>query len=112
MARKYTHVEAYTQQIEQMRKEGKTYRQIANVLGFKDKEVVKNYYKRKSQRQRKLDAGIAVYKRGSPTKDSEITSTDKAESLRYQLARKDARIKHLEMENELMRDFLKETGRK
>lgn len=63
MARKYTHVEASIQQIEQMRNAGKTYRQIANVLGFKDKEVVRNYYKRKSQRQRKLDEEIAVHKK-------------------------------------------------
>ena len=32
--------------------------------------------------------------------------------LRYKLARKDARIKQLEMENELMRDFLSLTERK
>ena len=32
--------------------------------------------------------------------------------LRYIIERKDARIKSLEMENELMRDFLSRTGRK
>ena len=31
---------------------------------------------------------------------------------RYIIERKDARIKSLEMENELMRDFLSRTGRK
>lgn len=112
MTRNYTHVEEYAQQIEQLRNEGKTYRQIAGILGFKDKEVVGGYYKRKYGKQCKLDAGIAVHKRGRPSKDSAVKPEDKAAYLKYQLDRKDARIKQLEMENELMRDFLKETGRK
>lgn len=112
MTRKYTHLEVYATQVEQMRYEGKTYRQIAEVLGFKDKDVVKQYYKRKNAKQRKLDVGIGVHKKGRPSKDSTVKSDDKAAYLKYQIDRKDARIRQLEMENELMRDFLKETGRK
>ncbi len=41
-----------------------------------------------------------------------VTKEDKLADLRYKLARKDARIKQLEMENELMRDFLSFTERK
>lgn len=41
-----------------------------------------------------------------------ITEEDKLADLRYKLTRKDARIKQLEMENELMRDFLSLTERK
>ena len=47
-----------------------------------------------------------------PAKDSVVTEEDKLAELRYKLARKDARIKQLEMENELMRDFLSLTERK
>ena len=45
-------------------------------------------------------------------KDYQISEEDKAAQLRYIIARKDAKIKSLEMENELMRDFLSLTERK
>ena len=41
-----------------------------------------------------------------------VSEEDKIAELRYILARKDAKIKSLEMENELMRDFLSLTERK
>ena len=56
--------------------------------------------------------GIAIKKKGRPAKDSIVTEEDKLYDLRYKLARKDAKIKQLEMENELMRDFLSFTERK
>jgi hypothetical protein len=55
---------------------------------------------------------MALRKKGRPCKDSSISEKDKLAELRYQLARKEARIKQLEMENELMRDFLSLTERK
>ena len=61
---------------------------------------------------RKKAAGIAIKKKGRPAKDSVVTEEDKLADLRYKLARKEARIKQLEMENELMRDFLSRTERK
>ena len=39
-------------------------------------------------------------------KDYVVSEQDKVSELKYILARKDAKIKSLEMENELMRDFL------
>ncbi len=44
--------------------------------------------------------------------DCVVTEEDKLAELRYKLTRKDARIKQLEMENELLRDFHSRTGRK
>ena len=41
-----------------------------------------------------------------------LKEEDKIAELRYILARKEAKIKALEMQNELMRDFLSLTGRK
>lgn len=41
-----------------------------------------------------------------PLKDDKYTKTNKVNELKYIIARKDAKIKALEMENELMRDFL------
>ena len=50
--------------------------------------------------------------KGRPAKDSVVSEEDKLAALRYKLARKEARITQLEMENELMRDFLSLTERK
>ena len=49
---------------------------------------------------------------GIKTKDDKFAETDKISELKYIIARKDAKIKALEMENELMRDFLSLTERK
>ena len=75
-------------------------------------EQVHNFISRHNERQRKIAAGIAIRKKGRPSKDTVVTEEDKLADLRYKLARKDARIKQLEMENELMRDFLSLTERK
>lgn len=53
-----------------------------------------------------------IKKKGSPSKDYQISEKDDAARLRYIIDRKDAKIKSPEMENELMRDFLSLTGRK
>ena len=65
-----------------------------------------------NERQRKLAAGIALKRKGRPPKDYVVSEQDKVSELKYILARKDAKIKSLEMENELMRDFLSLTERK
>ncbi len=73
---------------------------------------MRNFKTRYNEKQRKIAAGIAIRKKGRPSKDTVVTEEDKLADLRYKLARKEARIKQLEMENELMRDFLSLTGRK
>ena len=73
---------------------------------------MRNFKTRYNEKQRKIAAGIAIRKKGRPSKDTVVTAEDKLADLRYKLARKEARIKQLEMENELMRDFLSLTGRK
>ena len=50
--------------------------------------------------------------KGRQPKDCEITEDMKINELKYIIARKDSKIKRLEMENELMRDFLSLTERK
>ncbi len=62
--------------------------------------------------QRKIAADISLKRRGRPPKDYAVSEQDKVAELKYILARKDAKIKSLEMENELMRDFLSLTERK
>ena len=111
MPREYRHIEGYEKEIIRLWEEGKTLRQIGEMLGFSYKQM-RDFKTRYNQKQRKIAAGIAIKKKGRPAKDSMVTEEDKLADLRYKLARKDARIKQLEMENELMRDFLSHTERK
>ena len=111
MAREYGHIEGYEKEIIQLCEEGKTLRQISEILGFSYKQM-RDFKTRYNKKRRKIAAGIAIKKKGRPAKDSVVTEEDKLAVLRYKLARKDARIKQLEMENELMRDFLSLTERK
>ena len=73
---------------------------------------MREFKTRYNRKQKKLAAGIALKKKGRPPKDYVISEKDKIAELKYILARKDAKIKSLEMENELMRDFLSLTERK
>ena len=111
MPREYRHIEGYEKEVIRLLKEGKTLRQIGEMLGFSYKQM-RDFKTRYNQKQRKIAAGIAIKKKGRPAKDTVVKEEDKLADLRYKLARKDARIKQLEMENELMRDFLSLTERK
>ena len=71
-----------------------------------------NFITRHNTNQKKLKAGIVLKKKGRPPKYYVVREEDKIPELKYILARKDAKIKSLEMENELMRDFLSLTERK
>ena len=105
MPREYRHIKEYEKEILELREQGLTKREIGERFGF-SKEQIKGLLKRNRRREEKISYGITPKKRGKPAKDSVVTEEDKLADLRYKLARKDARIKQLEMENELMRDFL------
>ena len=111
MPREYRHIEGYEKEIIRLWEEGKTLRQIGEMLGFSYKQM-RDFKTRYNQKQRKIAAGIEIKKKGRPAKDSVVSKEDKLADLRYKVARKDARIKQLEMENELLRDFLSLTERK
>ena len=111
MPRGYRHIQDYEKEILELRTQGKTRREICEKIGFSIKQM-ENFITNYNRRQEKIAAGIAIRKKGRPAKDSIVTEEDKLSDLRYKLARKDARIKQLEMENELMRDFLSLTERK
>jgi lambda repressor-like predicted transcriptional regulator len=111
MARNYRHIQQYEDEIMELREQGLSLRQIGDRLGFSVKQL-KNFLNRYNKKQRKIAAGIALKKKGRPPKDDKYTKTDKVNELKYIIARKDAKIKALEMENELMRDFLSLTERK
>ncbi len=111
MPRSYRHISDYTEEIIRLKEEGHTGREICERFGFTKKQYT-NFITRYNRKQEKIEAGIAIKKKGRPPKDYQVSEEDKVAQLRYIIDRKDARIKSLEMENELMRDFLSLTERK
>ena len=83
-------------------------------LGIKQ---IKEFFHRYNRNQRKLSAGISNRPKGRPRKNGaelppSIQQVSKLTQLQYELSSKERYIKRLEMENELMRDFLSLTERK
>ena len=101
--RKYTHVQVLLQEIKAMLAEGKTQREVAEYSGFHDKQVVKGLLARERRKERKLAAGILPRPKGRPRKDA---------APRNIVAEQAYEIERLQMENKLLRDFLRSTGRK
>ncbi len=111
MPRSYRHIKDYEKEILELKERGLTKNEIGKQLGFTF-EQIHNFFCRYNRNKRKMNAGIVLKKKGRPPKDYVVSEQDKVAELKYILARKDARIRSLEMENELMRDFLSLTGRK
>ena len=111
MPRSYRYIKEYEKEILQLKEQGLTKKEIGQKLGLSF-EQIHNFISRHNETQRRMSAGIALKKRGRPPKDYVVREEDKVAELKYILARKEAKIKSLEMENELMRDFLSLTERK
>ncbi len=100
--RNYTHVQELLPEIKGMLAEGKTQREVAEYYGFHDKQVVKRLLERERRKERRLEAGILPRPKGRPRKDAP----------RDIMAEQAYEIQRLRMENRLLRDFLRFTGRK
>ena len=100
--RNYTHVKILEPEIVEMRESGKTKREIAEHFGMTT-EQVKELLKRYRRRERKIAAGITPRPKGRPRKDA--LPRDVVTEQAYEINR-------LKMENKLLRDFLRLTGRK
>lgn len=111
MARKYRHISEYEKEILELKEKGLTKREIGEKFRL-SYEQIHNFISRHNAKQRKLAAGIVPKRKGRPPKEQAVEEKDKEVDLKYILARKDAKIKSLEMENELLRDFLSLTERK
>jgi len=96
--RTYTHVQEHKEVIYQLKTEGKTNQEIADILGFANKWVVKEFIKRENQKKNRENN--IPNPRGRPRKNP-VTSTK-------ELMKENERLK---MENKLLRDFLKEIER-
>ena len=102
MPRKYSRIQEHEKEILELRDQEMTLRQIGEKLGFTHKEM-REFITRYNRKQRKLAAGILPKPKGRPRK-GEVREPSIAE-YKYEIER-------LKMENELLRDFLRSTGRK
>ena len=100
--RKYTHVQELEGEILAMREAGATRQEIADRLELTKTED-KDWITRYNRRQRKLAAGIQPRPKGRSRKDAKFVSKEAEQA--YEIQR-------LQMENKLLRDFLRSTGRK
>ena len=111
MPKKYQHIQQYEKEILELKQKGMSRKEIGEKLGF-TAEQIHEFTKRYNRKQRKLAAGIIPKKRGRKPNEYVDSEESQIAELKYVLARKEARIKQLEMENKLMRDFLSLTERK
>lgn len=110
MPRSYRHISDYEREILESKEQGLTLREIGGKLGFTRKQV-HDFITRYNSKKRKLESGIVVKPKGRPRKDGaslppSVEQLSKLTQSQYELDRKERYIKRLEMENELMRDFL------
>ena len=116
MAREYRHIKQYEKEIRELKSQGLTQREIGEKFGF-SREQIKGFFKRERRNERRAASRVAIQPKGRPRKDGtglppSVQQLSKLTQLQYELAIKERHIKRLEMENELMRDFLSLTERK
>ncbi len=100
MPRKYTKIKGLEREVFQMKEEGKTNREIAEHFGL-TREQIKGLIKRHNRNEQKAKLGNPPKVKGRPRKRPMTAEEEK-----------DRRIAQLEMEVELLRDFLRLTGRR
>lgn len=110
MPRSYSYISNYEREILELKEQGLTMSDIGEKLGF-TRQQVHDFITRYNSKKRKLESGIVVNPKGGPRKDGtsispSVEQLSKLKQLQYELDRKERYIKRLEMENELMRDFL------
>lgn len=117
MPRRYRHIKQYETEMLKLKAEGVSLREIGNRYGL-TREQTHDFFKRYNRKQRKIEAAKALHTKGQPSKSKNnelppsILKQDKLAQMRYVMASKERYIKRLEMENELLRDFLLHTERK
>lgn len=102
MARRYTKVEEYAEEVFRRKAAGETNRQIAESLGLDTKQI-KNLVARQNRKQRAIANGYVPLPKGRPRKDS-LAETEET--------KRNNELVRLRMENELLRNFLCEVGRR
>ena len=116
MSEKYRHIKIHEKEMLELKAQGLTVREIGEQFGL-TREQTHDFFKRYNRKKRKLGKEKSLKRRGRPNKQLEelppsVQQLDKLSQMRYVMASKDRYIKRLEMELELMRDFLSLTERK
>ena len=116
MPRSYRQIKDNEEEIIEMPEKGCNGREICEKLVLSKKQY-ENFVTRYNRNQKKLSGGIVIKPKGRPRKNEtalppSIQRLSKLSQLQYELAMKERQIKRLEMENELMGDFLSLTERK
>lgn len=96
--KKWTRIKNYEPEIIRLREAGLTRQQIADELGL-DKIQIKNWINRYNKGQ-SISFDTERKAKGRPRKDGQPSKQDI-----------EAELKRLRMENQLLRDFLRSTGR-
>ena len=91
--RRYTHIKEKEKEILAMKEAGYTKREIAEKYGYAT-EQIKGFLQQHRRRERKKELGILPKAKGRPKKETPETE-----------------LERLRMENQLLRDFLRLTGR-
>ena len=101
--RKYRNMQVILPEIKEMLAVGKSHKEIETYFGLEGDRPIHNLLKRERRKERRIAAGIAPRPQGRPRKDSAPKDI---------VAEQVYEIKRLKMENKLLRDFLRLTGRK
>ena len=97
--RKYTQIKVIEDQIQLMRADGMSNREIADHFGL-DLKQIKNWVNRHNRSEKKLAVGIVPKPKERPRKDGQQPHQNEKKEL-----------ERLRMENKLLRDFLQFTER-
>ena len=101
--RSYTHIQTILPEIKEMLAKGKSHREIEAFFGLAGDRPVHNLLKRERRKEKKIIAGIIPRPKGRPRKNA---------APRDVVAEQAYEIERLKMENKLLRDFLRLTGRR
>lgn len=108
--RKNGNIRQHERSILELKKEGNTKREIAEKLGL-DKSQIDGFISRYNAKQRKIERGEKIRKQGRPRKEDREPPRDIVEELQRKLEESEKKLRYLEMENKLMKDFLELTER-
>lgn len=101
--RSYTHIQIILPEIKEMLAKGKSHREIEAFFGLTGDRPVHNLLKRERRKEKKIIAGSIPGPKGRPRKNA--APGDVVAEQAYEIER-------LKMENKLLRDFLRLTGRR
>ena len=99
--RRYTRIKLLETAIDEMLAQGKSHREIEEHFGLQGERPVHNLLKRRRRKEKRLASGVPLRAQGGQLKGYKVPEVEK-----------DYEIKRLKMENELLRDFLRLTGRR